>query len=609
MKPTPGPAWRRALRSVRLAALVLVGLVVYAYGFQVTKVDLEETRSPVRQTQLVRIIRRLAQPDILEYDEEETSVSSPFHMPCPSSPVQQREVDPTKTYILVRPSCVERGGTVQIEGFHLAPHAEANIFLVPSPGLNLRLGAARTDETGHFILDAQLPERESQEAQSISAVVTSTSGLPRFSRNAYETWDKIVETVFLALLATTLGTILAVPLSFFAARNLMKGVTNSMLGISLAILAAPLGLAIGSGVASWVASRAAAASASAWVSTAGAVLAPAIAWMVARWALPQSDLAPPTVRLRVTRGVALLFASLAVVVGFHFASEVLVLAGDALIGFLPHMTFLGSFVGDLGEILDILLSMLTGLAAAGVLVSLGGRLSRALSVRIPGVSLRWVEASISMLAGAALFAMLGATFRWLYQIGDPVATFLVPGGMGAVLGLALSLRYGGRDKLPIGLVIYYIARTVFNGLRAIEALIMVIVFTVWVGIGPFAGVLALSLHSIAAMAKLYSEQVESILPGPLEAITATGATRMQTIIYAVVPQIIPPYISFTMYRWDINVRMSTIIGFAGGGGIGFLLSQNINLTRYSQASAQILAIAVVVAAMDWLSSTLRERVV
>jgi len=130
-----------------------------------------------------------------------------------------------------------------------------------------------------------------------------------------------------------------------------------------------------------------------------------------------------------------------------------------------------------------------------------------------------------------------------------------------------------------------------------------------VGIGPFAGVLALSLHTVAALAKLYSEQVESIMEGPIEAISATGASRLQTIMYAVIPQIIPPYISFTMYRWDINVRMSTIIGFAGGGGIGFLLYQNINLLNYRAASAQMLAIAIVVASMDYLSAKLRERVI
>jgi phosphonate transport system permease protein len=161
----------------------------------------------------------------------------------------------------------------------------------------------------------------------------------------------------------------------------------------------------------------------------------------------------------------------------------------------------------------------------------------------------------------------------------------------------------------VGLATYYLTRTVFNVLRAIEPLIMAIVFVVWVGLGPFAGALALALHTIAALAKLYSEQVESIAPGPLEAIRATGATRLQTVVYAVVPQVIPPYISFTMYRWDINVRMSTIIGFVGGGGIGFLLQQNINLLNYRGAAAQILAIAIVVAAMDALSSRIRERYV
>ncbi len=161
----------------------------------------------------------------------------------------------------------------------------------------------------------------------------------------------------------------------------------------------------------------------------------------------------------------------------------------------------------------------------------------------------------------------------------------------------------------MGMAIYYITRTVLNATRSIEALIWVIIFVVWVGIGPFAGVMALSLHTVAALAKLYSEQVESILPGPLEAVRATGATRLQMIIYSVIPQIIPPYISFTMYRWDINVRMSTIIGFAGGGGIGFLLYQNINLMNYRAASAQMLAIAIVVAVMDYLSSYMREKVV
>jgi len=162
---------------------------------------------------------------------------------------------------------------------------------------------------------------------------------------------------------------------------------------------------------------------------------------------------------------------------------------------------------------------------------------------------------------------------------------------------------------PVTMVIYYAVRTVLNIQRSIEPLIMAIIFVVWVGLGPFAGVLALAVHSIAALGKLYSEAVESIDPGPIEAIVSTGANRLQTIVYAVIPQIIPPYIAFTIYRWDINVRMSTVIGFVGGGGIGYLLQQWIRLLKYEEAGAAVWAIALVVAIMDYASAKVREKIV
>ena len=159
------------------------------------------------------------------------------------------------------------------------------------------------------------------------------------------------------------------------------------------------------------------------------------------------------------------------------------------------------------------------------------------------------------------------------------------------------------------MIIYFVTRGFFNIVRSIEPLIWAIIFAVWVSIGPFAGVLALGMHSIAALGKLYSEQVESIDPGPIEAITATGANALQTIIYAVVPQIVPPYIAFTIYRWDINVRMSTVIGMVGGGGIGFLLIQWVNLLRYKQAGVAVWAITIVVWVMDYVSGVVREKIV
>jgi phosphonate transport system permease protein len=172
--------------------------------------------------------------------------------------------------------------------------------------------------------------------------------------------------------------------------------------------------------------------------------------------------------------------------------------------------------------------------------------------------------------------------------------------------LAARNMMGGN---PATLAVYYGVRSVLNILRSIEPLIMAIIFVVWVGLGPFAGVLALAIHSIAALGKLYSEAVESIDPNPIEAVLATGANRWQMIVYAVIPQIVPPYLAFTIYRWDINVRMSTIIGFVGGGGIGFLLQQWIRLLMYREAGAAVWAIAIVVAIMDYVSAKVREEVI
>lgn len=159
----------------------------------------------------------------------------------------------------------------------------------------------------------------------------------------------------------------------------------------------------------------------------------------------------------------------------------------------------------------------------------------------------------------------------------------------------------------ITMVIYYITRTVLNIVRSIEPLIWALIATVWVGLGPFAGIIALTLHSVAALGKLYSEAIEGIDPGPIEAIQATGANWIQTIMYAVVPQMIPPFISFTIYRWDINVRMSTIIGAVGGGGIGFLLIQWIRLLDYRAAGIAVWFIAITVAILDYVSSEIRNK--
>lgn len=157
-------------------------------------------------------------------------------------------------------------------------------------------------------------------------------------------------------------------------------------------------------------------------------------------------------------------------------------------------------------------------------------------------------------------------------------------------------------------VVYTVVRAGMNFSRAVEPLVWALIFISWVGIGPFAGVLALWIHSVAALIKLYSEQIENIDKGPVEAITATGASGLQVLRYGVMPQVVAPFLSFTIYRWDINVRMSTIIGFVGGGGIGYLLKPRVDLGQWGEVGTLVLLIAVTVWAMDLLSAKIRERI-
>ncbi|MEN6410334.1 MAG: phosphonate ABC transporter, permease protein PhnE [Anaerolineaceae bacterium] len=181
------------------------------------------------------------------------------------------------------------------------------------------------------------------------------------------------------------------------------------------------------------------------------------------------------------------------------------------------------------------------------------------------------------------------------------AIFAIPMGF-----LAARNLMGGN---PVTLAIYYVIRTILNIIRSVESLIWAIIFVVIVGLGPFPGMLAIMVHTTAALGKLYSEVIEGIDPGPIEAIRATGGNWLQIVRFGVIPQIIPPFTALTIFRWDINVRSSTIIGFVGGGGIGFFLYQWILLGDYRAVSSCFIAIAVVVVILDFFSAKLRERLV
>ena len=599
-------------KSASLAVGILAAVLIYAYGFEVTQVNLDEIQSPERQARLVRIIRALAQPEILEFQREEFQVNIPIQVPCPAggeAALEPYAPDLSAPYLVVTPRCADPRATVTVEGYNFEPNTNGPLNFIPPSQVSLKLADIQTDSDGHFVTTARLPNRPDEAAQLVRAITRRNIGAPTLSRNAYETLDKIVETVFLALLATTIATLLAVPLSFFAARNLMKDVTASVMSVALSILAWPLGILVGAALANWVGALSQMLSASLATHAAGLVLGPLLVVGAARWALPQVETKAPSLAMRLARLAALLLAVMVGLLALYLVASLASALGAYLRANLSGFGFLGEFLADVGDITSLLVTPIAALILGAALGSAGGGLGQLLHERTRGGPRLLLHFGLGMVAGAVVGLLIGAGLAWLYELNNPLLSVQLPAALGALGGLLAALATRRGKPLAVGLTIYFIARTIFNGLRSIEAIIMVIIFVVWVGIGPFAGMLALALHSIAATAKLYSEQVESIMTGPLEAIKATGATRFQSIMYAVLPQVIPPYISFTMYRWDINVRMSTIIGFAGGGGIGFLLQQNINLLNYRAAATQILAIAIVVAAMDYLSSRLRERAI
>lgn len=358
-------------------------LAVYSYGWKVTEINLGEL---FRDFHLVKpLVEELAHPDLFSRQKQSQTTEAEFFLTTGSPDNKTSNRLGEKSELVLSQSSGQIGDHLTIAGLRLKPNSKGTLFWVNEIEQEFPLGNFATDATGNFQKDVTVPPSARGNRQTVRAVVTWAEGPLQASETLLLTFDKMIETLFLALMATTFAILIAIPLSLLASRNLMTG----------------------------------------------------------------------------------------------------------------------------------------------------------------------------------------------------------------------NL---------LGTIIYYSVRTTLNLLRSIEPLVMAILFVVWVGIGPFAGVLALGVHSIAALGKLFSEQIESINTGPVEAITAVGANPIQVVAFGVLPQVILPFLALSFYRWDINVRMSTIIGFVGGGGIGFLLQQWINLLQYNEAGTALLAIAIVVITLDTLSAKIRERI-
>ena len=155
--------------------------------------------------------------------------------------------------------------------------------------------------------------------------------------------------------------------------------------------------------------------------------------------------------------------------------------------------------------------------------------------------------------------------------------------------------------------VYHPVRRLMDAFRAINEMVFAMLFIVAVGLGPFAGVLALAVHTTGTLTKLYSEAIESIDPQPMLGIRATGASRLVEIWFGVLPQVVPHWVSFSLYRFESNVRSAAVVGMVGAGGIGVVVMEVIRGFQYAQASAVLILLVVSVTLIDLLSAWIRKR--
>jgi len=196
---------------------------------------------------------------------------------------------------------------------------------------------------------------------------------------------------------------------------------------------------------------------------------------------------------------------------------------------------------------------------------------------------------------------------WRIYVEEMLVTLQI-----AIWGTALAVMLA----IPLGLLcssnvvpwwVYQPTRRLMDAARAINEMVFAMLFVVAVGLGPFAGVLALFVHTTGILAKLFSEAVEAIDPQPIEGIRSTGARPLDEIVYGIIPQVLPLWISYSLYRFESNVRSATVVGMVGAGGIGVVMWEIIRGFYYAETCAVLIIVVVTVTMIDLLSARIRKR--
>ena len=203
--------------------------------------------------------------------------------------------------------------------------------------------------------------------------------------------------------------------------------------------------------------------------------------------------------------------------------------------------------------------------------------------------------------------------RWSYwqQLLLPLWDTLNIATLGTIIGVAIAVPtafLAARNTTP-HLLVRQLALLVIVTSRSVNSLIWAMLLVVITGPGLLSGVIAIGLRSIGFIGKLFYEAIEEIDPEPVEAIAATGASRAQVLTYGIIPQVLPSFVGVSVFRWDINIRESTVVGLVGAGGIGLQLESSISILRWSQVSMILVTIFLMVFVSEWVSAKVRRAII
>lgn len=684
---------------------LIPALIIYVMAWQITDVNLDRLVTRFEDTKI--IFNALIHPDLLERDKVSQTGGISFWVPCSNPPPPLGQ--PGGTYrVSLDKSCGNIGDPLTIRGENFTPNVIGHIYLVESAGGTNEVQLREGGQAVEFVVGAdgkvqktfQIPKVVGEPRfagpngvdpnnpleYGLEVRVIYEVGAPHPSENFGDIIGKIIdapapnwlvslglarkdqniptlvpgkmaETIALGLMATFVSTILAVPLSFFAAHNIMTRIPGgivvyyamrTLLNIVRAIDTVIWGLV----VVVWIGLGPFAGMLALTIHSVAALgklyseeiehidLGPIEAvtasganlFQVVRYAvIPQ--IIPPFIAYTLLRWDINMRS--ATIVGFVAGGGIgfFVLETIRKGGYTQYAAALWAIA-----IVIIIVDYVSAYWRERILVGDTKVTAEApkpfyksprqlfyvvIIVAVLAYSWQLTQIDLKKLfdPGPTFgklvldFVSIDLTPNILEVVGKQMLVTVFQALIATTFGGALAIPFSflaarnltGRSRLSIW--IYYVARFMLSFFRSIEALLYVAIFIFWVGIGAFAGALALAVTTFALIGKLFSEAIENIDTGPVEAITATGANRLQVIVYAILPQIVPPFVSYSIYQWDINIRISTIIGFAGGGGIGLLLSTYFGQLQYHKAGTVVALIVIVVTLMDFVSAEIRKRMV